>query len=228
MRALSVRELLQVWEQGCSQSPTNRALTLLSVACPDIAMKELAELSIGQRDARLLSLREWTFGSHLVSVVNCPSCGDRLELNFSIADICTASEIPPPSTLSLKQEGYLVRFRLPNSCDVANATTQDAVIAQQQLLERCLVEALYKAEPYSLEQLPKGILDAVVEQMALADPQADVKFALTCPACQHAWKSVFDIVSYFWDELNVWAVRLLREVHVLASVYGWHETDSCI
>jgi hypothetical protein len=225
MRALSVPELLQVWERGLTQAPTQRALTLLSVACPDIPMKELAELSIGQRDARLLSLREWAFGAQLVSVVDCPNCSDRLELNFNIVDIRVVADTLPSSTLSLERDDYVVRFRLPNSNDVAAIAAQDHVTAQRQLLERCLLEIRYKQEPRPLEQLPSGILDSVIEQMALADPQAEVKISLACPACQHTWKSVFDIVSYFWDELNVWAVRLLREVHVLASAYGWHEAD---
>jgi len=225
MRALSVPELLQVWERGLTQSPVQRALTLLSIACPDSSAKDLAELSIGQRDACLLTLREWVFGSQLVSVVDCPKCSDRLELTFAIADIRVASAPPSTSILFLEMDAYVVRFRLPNSSDLAVITASDPAIAQEQLLKRCLLETHYKQEPYPLDQMPSEVLDSVVEQMALADPQAEVKLSLTCPACQHVWKSVFDIVSYFWDELNVWAIRLLREVHVLASAYGWHEAD---
>ena len=160
-----------------------------------------------------------------MSVVDCPKCSDRLELNFAIADIRVASDPPPTSIFSLEMDDYVVRFRLPNSSDLAVITAADPAIAQSQLLERCLLETHYKQEPHPLEQLPVEVLNSVVEQMALADPQAEVKLALTCPACQHAWKSVFDIVSYFWDELYVWAMRLLREVHVLASAYGWREAD---
>jgi hypothetical protein len=225
MQALSVPELLQVWERGLIQSSVQRALTLLSTACPDVAVQDLAELSIGQRDARLLTLREWAFGSQLISVVDCPSCGDRLELNFNIADIRIASDTPLITPLSLEIDDYVVRFRLPNSSDLAIVTAQDPAIAQRKLLDRCLLEATYHQEAHSPEDLPEAVLASVVEQMALADPQAEVKLSLVCPACQHAWKSVFDIVSYFWDELHVWAMRLLREVHVLASAYGWSETD---
>lgn len=225
MHALSVPELLQVWERGLVQSPVQRALTFLAVACSDVSVQDLAELSIGQRDDRLLTLREWTFGAQLISVVDCPSCGDRLELNFNIADIRVASDTLPIAPLSLEMDDYIVRFRLPNSSDLAIITTQDPATAQRRLLERCLLEATYHQEAHSPEDLPEAVLASVVEQMAQADPQAEVKLSLVCPACQHTWKSVFDIVSYFWDELHVWAMRLLREVHVLASAYGWSETD---
>ena len=61
--------------------------------------------------------------------------------------------------------------------------------------------------------------------MARADPQADVTFSITCPACGHAWQAIFDIVSFFWREVNAWSYRLLYEVHLLASAYGWREAD---
>ena len=34
-----------------------------------------------------------------------------------------------------------------------------------------------------------------------------------------------DVAAFFWTELNAWAVRLLREIHALASAYGWREAD---
>ena len=93
MRDLSASQLLGVWERGVAQPPVQRALTLLAVACPDTAPGALAELSIGQRDARLLTLREWTFGPQLASLATCPGCGERLELAFNVSDI----RLPSPS-----------------------------------------------------------------------------------------------------------------------------------
>jgi hypothetical protein len=61
--------------------------------------------------------------------------------------------------------------------------------------------------------------------MVQADPQADVQLALTCPACGHQWEATFDIASFFWSEIDSWAHRILREVHTLASAYGWREAD---
>ena len=62
-------------------------------------------------------------------------------------------------------------------------------------------------------------------QMAEVDPQANLQLDLSCPACGHRWQVLFDIGSFFWSELNAWAQRLLAEVHVLASAYGWREAD---
>jgi hypothetical protein len=36
---------------------------------------------------------------------------------------------------------------------------------------------------------------------------------------------VFDIISFFWTELDSLARRLLQDVHVLAKAYSWREAD---
>jgi hypothetical protein len=226
MYALSASELLEAWERGLGQQPIERALTLLAAACPDTPKDTLARLSIGQRDAHLLSIREWLFGPTLVSLVNCPNCGDRLELNFNVADIRVPLEGQPPASMSLSVAGYEVRFRHPNSLDLSAVTrNQDVEGGRRLLLERCLLCAELYDEAKTVDELPAEVIDSVVEEMARADPQADVQLALSCPQCGHGWRAAFDILSFFWSELNVWATRILREVHTLASAYGWREAD---
>jgi hypothetical protein len=65
----------------------------------------------------------------------------------------------------------------------------------------------------------------VVERIAALDPQADTRIDLSCPDCHHGWSEVFDVVSFFWTEIDAWARRLLRDVNVLARAYGWREHD---
>jgi hypothetical protein len=48
---------------------------------------------------------------------------------------------------------------------------------------------------------------------------------LTCPQCAHQWQAPLDIVSFLWSEVHAWAIRLLREIHELASAYGWSEAE---
>ena len=225
MRALLAFDLLRVWERGLTQTPVQRALTLLAAACPDTSPDALARLSIGQRDARLLMLREWVFGPQLVSLAVCPACGERLELTFNVADIRVSVEVEVGDALSLSVDGYEVHFRLPNSMDLVVTAGQDVLASRRQLLERCLVTAQRDGEETSSDQLPSNVVDAIARYMAQADPQADVQLALVCPECGHEWQAAFDIVSFFWSEISVWVHRILREVHVLASAYGWREAD---
>ena len=69
------------------------------------------------------------------------------------------------------------------------------------------------------------MVEAAGEALAQADPMADLRLGLTCVACGHAWQSPFDTASFLWTELDAWAARILREVHTLASAYGWTERD---
>lgn len=226
MRALSAFELLRVWERGLTQTPVQRALTLLAAACPDTSPDALARLSIGQRDARLLTLREWTFGPQMVGLAACPACGARLELSFDVAEIRVTSEVEPGEALSLSVDDHELRFRLPDSLDLAAiAGHEDAVESRRLLLERCLLNTQHDGEKTPSGPLPPDVLEAVVERMARADPQADVQLALACAECGHEWQVGFDIVTFFWSEICVWATRILHEVHILASAYGWREAD---
>jgi hypothetical protein len=226
MRALSAPEMLGVWERGLAQSPVERALTLLAAACPETSPDALASMTVGQRDASLLMLREWAFGSELAGMAMCPGCCERLELNFGIQDIRVGSEAEPEGGMSLTASGYELRFRLANSMDLMALEEQaDTDWNRLLLFRRCVLSARRDGEDESADQLPADVIDAVAECMAEHDPQADVQLAGTCPLCGHQWRGVFEIVSFFWSEIDAWAQRLLREVHMLASAYGWHERE---
>ena len=211
MRALSATELLRVWERGSGQVPVQRALTMLAAACPEASPDSLAALTIGQRDTRLLALRELTFGSAVTGLADCPACGDKVELAFDCSEIRPATDAEPPVELAMPANGRDVRFRLPTSADLL------AVNGHQQLLERCLLGG---GDP-----LPENVARAVAGKMASADPMAEVQLALRCPGCGHQWEELFDIVAFLWREISAAARRLLREVHTLASAYGWPESE---
>ena len=236
MRALSASQLLGVWERERTAPLFQRALTLLAAASPETPSDVLARLSIGQRDARLLTLRGWIFGPQLVGQIMCPRCGKALELTFGVEDIRAApTSSPSPyqgeggkevEALSLRVADYEVRFRLPNSLDLAIvAGCEDVAVTRKLLIERCLLAVHHNDEVSSADQVPVEVVDAVMQRMAQADPQADVQLALSCPLCGHQWQAALDIASFFWAEINAWASRILHEVHTLASAYGWRETD---
>lgn len=221
MRPLSTAELLDAWELGRRQLPFQRALTLLRAACPEESIDVLAILSIGRRDSRLLTLRAWAFGAQIESVARCPACGARVDLTFSVDDI-RAPE-PEAETFTLPVAGYEVRARLPTSHDLAALAATGG--SQQTLLRRCILGVSHGERTGDADALPAEVTRAVIDQMALADPQADVRLALVCPECGHAWQAPFDIVSFFWSEIESWAYRMFRDIHILAAAYGWREDE---
>jgi hypothetical protein len=226
MCSLSTRALLDAWHHGATEPTHQRPLTLLAAACPETPMEKLASMSIGRRDAKLLALREHVFGPDLSSVTTCSGCGERLELDFSVSDIQVEADTDPADTLSLEFDGYNVEFRLPNSLDLSAITDpSDEGAAHRMLLDLCVTRITRNEKEMRIEMLTSQIIDAITTRMAKADPQADVWLKLVCPACGNEWLEAFDIVSYFWTEIEAWVRRVLREVHTLASAYGWRETD---
>ncbi|HEY7181701.1 MAG TPA: phage baseplate protein [Blastocatellia bacterium] len=232
MKQLSASELLSIWEQGQERSHGARALLLLEATASE--GQSPAKLTVGRRDALLLSLRETLFGSQLVSVAACPNCGELLELTFESSEIRAPAESAQPETLTVKSGGYEARFRLPNSEDlmaIAACARSDAASAAESLLARCLIQARRTGRnrsPVSIEStrdLPPALLAAIAEKMEQADPQANVQLNLNCDSCAHRWPAIFDIASYLWSEIEDWARRILCEVHALASTYGWNEAD---
>lgn len=128
--------------------------------------------------------------------------------------------------LSLSVGDHEARFRLPNSQDLLEAVrSEDLESVRQHLLQRCLLGIYRQGQETAVDSLPDGMIQAVLERMEQADPQANLRLELSCPACNHSWQAAFDIVSFFWNEIGAWAVRMLREVHALASAYGWREAD---
>lgn len=235
---LSAAGLLTAWENGATQRPVEQALILLAAAWPKAPAEALAQMSIGQRDGLLLTLQEQLFGPRLTGLARCPECQERLELAFVVADIRApladhgdnpAVFAPTNAVLSFAVDGYQVLFRLPNSSDLlAVAPTDDADTARQSLLRRCILSVERDGTDASapvLAGLPESLVHALTTQMEVADPQGNVQLALDCPVCRHQWLLAFDILTYLWTEIEAWARRTLREVHLLASAYGWSEQE---
>jgi hypothetical protein len=219
MRLLTDAELLAAWERGRRLGPVHRALLLLAAACPGAQVDDLARLPIGRRDALLLALREATFGPRVEAVLGCPACRCRLEVECRTGDLRAPEPSEPEGGHRAEVGGGLVAFRLPDSLDLIHAAAAGSVEAARRALgARCL-------EPASLlaEELTEGALAAVAAAVAAADPQSAVTLDAECPECGTAVSVAWDVLTFFWRELHTWAMRLLREVHVLAAAYGWTE-----
>ncbi|WP_457651882.1 T4 family baseplate hub assembly chaperone [Rhodocaloribacter sp.] len=231
MRMLSGTELLNVWERARPFPPEARAVALLAAVLPDAPPETIADLPLGRRDALLLTLRARLLGERMEAVAACPACGERAEFSFSTADVRVPTPAPPPARPTVRAEGYEVAFRLPASADLAALRhAPDVASARRLLLARCVLDARRGADEAGPDEagpdeLPEPVVAAVAAEMSRLDPQADVRLATACPACAHTWEARFDVAAFLWTEIDAWARRTLREVHLLATAYGWSERD---
>jgi hypothetical protein len=220
MRPLTAIELMDLWETGLQQSLVERSLRLLSTACGAGSPEKMAALSIGERDARLLLLREWMFGAQLLNTARCPRCAEQVEWETSVHALklqpCLQGDTP--KTGSLELDGFHIHYRLPDTADLLQAYAGGNGPAQ--VLHNCILDM----QPVATE-LPASVEQALMQRMSEEDPQADIRMLLSCPACSHQWEALFDIAAYLWAEVQQWAVRMLQEVSLLAKAYGWSERD---
>jgi hypothetical protein len=218
-------EILALWEAGLEHSAARRALAMLECACPDRASAELARLPLGQRDALLLGARQRTLGETLEAVTDCPACGERVEVSLACAALIGKDE-PVPFDPTLSVDGYELTLQLPGSADlIAIESCADVDEATAELTKRCIHSALRDGEIVAPMELPASVVIAAVERLAEGDPHSETLFALCCPACDENWSCELDVAGFFWKELRAHALRLLDDVHLLASAYGWNEAE---
>ena len=228
MKPLSASELLIIWEEGLDQSLLEKTMRLLGKACSVSDHNDIGLLSIGERDARLLQLREWLFGYRLKNMAHCPKCKEPVEWETSTENL-HLQQLPADLAVRsfiLEKDDYSINFRLLNTHDISNAMTDTTYQAdQKKILSDCIVGVNKKGKKYKEKKLPDEVLDALSRRMEEEDPQADIRMNIQCPACAHQWQARFDIVSFLWTEINSWAQRMMQEVYLLARSFGWSEKD---
>lgn len=225
MRIPTDSELIAIWERASVEHSVDRALTLLS-ACSHESPEELATLSIGSRDARLLEIYECFFGPAVDAFIECPVCAEALEYRLSTHDLALSGSKGEGGALIVETDRAFVQLRPPDSVDLRVISgCSDIAAATRLLMERCVVKALIDGTFTPAEMLPETIIDVIASTLATANPQAEMLIDITCTACSHSWQVMFDIEPFLWSKISATVKRLLQQVHTLASSYGWHELD---
>ncbi len=204
--------VLALWEAAAGCVPLHRALTLATAG--GAHHTDVADLSIGQRDGYLLALRHECFGPTFDCIVNCPECGAELEMELTVTDLAVPGD--PADRATVTVDGVDIEFRAITSRDLLAVADRPAV--RRDLIGRCITSG-------AADSLTESTLDRISAGMAALDPQAAICVEIDCAACDHRWAAPFDIATYLWAELNVHALRILRDVHELASLYGWSENE---
>ncbi len=210
--------LLALWEDGQALSPIDRSLVLCAWARPELDPEQLARLPLGAVNAALLQLRAAWFGSVIELELACEQCGESLETRMATGDLlANARSDDDPATVDV--QGFL--FRLPDSRDLAAITHEpDIDVAALQLLQRCCTG---KTDDAGIAL--HALLTEAGTQLESADPLADLRLDVACHACGHHTPAALDPGSVLWSDVQRQARQLLEQVHMLASAYGWTESE---
>ena len=225
MRALSQADCLALWESGRTLHPLDQGLLAVRAAFPETQNESIADWPLGRRNRALAELRCACFGRWLRGWTACRQCGEKLEFEVdgtALAESRAAGCNDPIDSLGRT-------FRLPTTRDLARiAGERDPSMAARRLLEQCMAPATAEESADRSSGAPAWTeeeIDAVGESMALADPLAEILLHFDCPACGASFQESLDLPEFLWSELEGRAKRLLLDVHLLASAYGWSETQ---
>ncbi len=174
--------------------------------------QEWAQLCITDFEFLLLNLRHALLGNRLSSHAACPSCHERADISFTIADYtahCRPARLPDlsPANGWLQADG--LQFRLPQIADILVAQTSPHPAAA--LTRLCLP---------SVPPKHRRRLERLIGRLA---PRLTGPVGGACPACQTALTAWFDIPAFVMTELRRLAAGIYAEIHLIAAGYGWSE-----
>lgn len=173
-------------------------------------------MPVGLRIAALLRLVALSDETERLSVrLQCAQagCGDFFEIDLPL-DALTAQAVDVPLRIELPA-GRHVALRLPTGNDLRSWHTTPGV-------DRHAVIAALRIEGEVLAD------DAVVlgEAIAAHDPLVAFSVSCVCPACGFEDDFSVDLEGLALARFAMRQHGMLREVHVLASRYGWTEQEA--
>ncbi len=217
--------LLEAWERASSAGDSGRASALLSTACPETSPEQWDTVGIPDVVLQLVRLRQASFGSGLTAYLPCPKCGAQLELDIDLDQIARQLEsLSNEATADWTNGDDHFSMRMVSRLDLAAASVQtDSANARWSLLERCTqvngrpasdgngIAALRASEALALETFTR------------LHQGAEITFRVACVSCGHSEETDLDMARFLWTEVRQRVGKLFRDVHELASAYGWPE-----
>jgi hypothetical protein len=92
------------------------------------------------------------------------------------------------------------------------------------LFIRCVEKATHFGRAIEPDSLPPAIRSAAATALSaqgMEGPSVD----LLCGSCRHEWRAPLDTAGALLRKIDEWALRLLDEVHRIASAYHWSERE---
>ncbi|HWE85326.1 MAG TPA: hypothetical protein VG267_10310 [Terracidiphilus sp.] len=209
MGALTGEKLLRGWEAVRELPEQEAVLRLLALAWPKRAENEWAQLPLGERNAMLLALRTATLGRRMEGFAECPACGALLEFVLDAGEL----EEQLRAQLAAAEESEQEMARPVNTADlIAASAAEDEEQARQILLARTM----------KLDRRAAAG-DGTLERFERMNRAGEIRIELACPECPAKPVLDLDVAQFLLREVAGAARRLMREIHELASVYGWSE-----
>jgi hypothetical protein len=180
-----------------------------------------ASLTVTDFEWLVVALRQLVLGPVLQCGFACPhpGCGERVQLDIPLAAyLAPVRPTRPRDVTSVEgRPGWFrldeAAFRLPTAGD--QAATLDRPGGARLLARDCI-------EPPGLNPKLRARIERAMAAMA---PEVSRPVAGHCPACGASVQAGLHLPSLVVAEFRRAAAWVIDDVHLLASAYGWTETD---
>lgn len=209
-RRVTLRALTGADEAALAGVPAGQAgVALLRrlVVAEDGAAVEVGALGVADADRLLAALYTALYGDDAECQARCRGCGADYEFRLQLSQLIAAQDRERPGPPADDGSWALPdgrRVRAPRLDDIAAAGDANALVA------RLVVAGDATADTA-----------AVTDFLERAAPLLSLDLDATCPHCARGETIRFDIAQYLGARLAGERPFLLREVHLLASRYGW-------
>lgn len=214
----------------CGDQDRATSVTRILAACLADALGQpletgrIWEASLAWRLQGLLAVAAATRGYALATEGTCArkDCGEALEFTLDLRDFAMTR---PPERIEWRVDGSVVPVRLPTGLDQrrwAISPPPDWASMAMALLGR--MDGMSSEGERDRGLTPEG-LEALSVQLDAADPLTSLTVEAACPRCRSKSSLEMDLEGILLKSLAVEQQILARDVHALASVFHWSESD---
>ncbi|SCX79590.1 hypothetical protein [Nitrosospira sp. Nsp13] len=173
---------------------------------------DLAALTVSQVDRLLAAVYDMLYGDRAECQVRCKACREGYEFTLSLSTIIAAQDaawIGPPAADGTWTLSDGRRLRAPKLGDLEAAKQQP---------EALFARLVVAGDPTTRPELVTEFLDR-------AAPLLSFDLSAPCPHCGSEEIVYFDLSRYLSQRLAGERVLMLREIHLIASRYGWSHSE---
>jgi hypothetical protein len=210
MTAPSAADLLAVWDPTSRASPHQRLSDLLAHERAEL----LAADTLGTRNQRLLRLHRMLVAGVLEARVACAHCAVESEFELPVDGILAVPHPAADAAVRIRSGGRTAAFRIPRMGDIE---ASPAAGLRRAVIERCRIG---RGPPVSDEAIAR-----LGRKFEALDPAANIVVNIACSGCARPIAASVDVASFVARDLDRIHEALLRDIDVIASVYGWSESE---
>lgn len=215
MAPLSAAQLIALWEPSSAAPAHQRLEPLLAVLHPGEAIDRD---TLGARNRRLLALHAALGDGPIEARLRCDQCGTDNSFAVPAADILACPVPDPAVRVGIRVGSRRLTFRLPCMADLKAVAACDPDEALGSIVARCTIGR-------GADAVPAAALARLSARFEALDPAARIVVDLGCAECGSALRASVDLAEFVATAVDRLADQLQREIHLIASAYGWTERE---